>query len=144
MVTDVDEVLTIAGDATIDYAENRTDPVATFTAMDPEETEISWSLDGTDADVFEISGDGGVLTFNESPDFENPTDADTDNTYVVTVKADDGMFVDTHEVVIMVTDVDEVLTIAGDATIDYAENRTDPVATFTAMDPGRNSNLLVA
>ena len=130
-VTDVDEVPTIAGDATIDYAENRTDPVATFTAMDPEGTEISWSLDGDDAGVFDIVG--GVLTFKESPDFEMPVDADTDNTYMVTVKADDGA----HEVAIMVTNVDEVPTIAGDATFDYAENGTGDVATFTAMDHGR-------
>ena len=133
IVTNVDEVLTIAGDVIIDYAEDRTDPVATFIAMDPEETEISWSLAGDDAGVFDIAG--GELTFKESPDFEMPADADTDNTYMVTVKADDGMFVDSHEVVIMVTNVDEVPTIAGEAAIDYAENRTDPVATFTAMDP---------
>ena len=133
IVTNVDEVLTIAGDATFDYAENGTGPVATLTAMDPEETEISWSLDGDDADVFDIAG--GVLTFKESPDFEMPTDVGADNTYMVKVKADDGMFLDSHEVVIRVTNVDEVPTIAGDAAIDYAENRTDPVATFTAMDP---------
>ena len=61
MVTDVDEVPTIAGDATIDYAENGTDDVATFTAMDPEGTAISWSLDGIDADVFDISELGAHL-----------------------------------------------------------------------------------
>jgi serralysin len=129
MVTDVDEVPTIAGDATIDYAENGTGEVETFTAMDLEEATISWSVEGTDADVFDIST-AGVLTFKESPDYEMPADADTDNTYMVTVKANDGAY----EVAIMVTDVDEVPTIAGDATIDYAENGTGEVETFTAMD----------
>ena len=42
--------------------------MATFTAVDPEGAAISWSLRGTDADVFAI--DGGVLTFKESPDYE--------------------------------------------------------------------------
>ena len=81
MVTDVDEVPTIAGDATIDYAENGTGDVATYTAMDPEEATITWSLSGTDAGVFDISG-AGVLTFNESPDYEMPADADADNMYI--------------------------------------------------------------
>ena len=130
MVIDVDEVPTIEGDATIDYAENGTDDVATYTAMDPEGTEFSWALSGIDAGVFDISG-AGVLTFNESPDYEMPADADTDNTYMVTVNAGDA----TYDVTIMVTGVDEVPTIEGDATIDYAENGTGDVATFTAMDP---------
>ena len=129
-VTNVDEVPSIAGDATIEYAENDTGDVATYTAMDPEETAISWSLSGIDAGVFDISA-AGMLTFKESPDYEMPADADTDNTYMVTLNAAGG----TYDVTIMVIDVDEVPTIEGDATIDYAENGTGDVATFTAMDP---------
>ena len=42
-------------DGTIEYAENGTGPVATYTAVDPEMTEIvSWTLAGTDAGVFDI------------------------------------------------------------------------------------------
>ena len=131
-VTDVDEVPTIEGDATFNYAENRTDPVATFTAMDPEGAMITWSLAGTDAGVFDITD--GALTFKAPPDYEMR--ADTDNEYEVTILATDAtMNTGTKTVMVMVTDVDEVPTIAGDATIDYAENRTDDVATFTAMDP---------
>ena len=133
MVTDEDEVPTIAGDDTIDYVENDTGDVATYTAMDPEGAEISWTLDGPDAGDFTIIG--GVLVFGSSPDYEMPADADTDNTYMVTVKAAAGADMGTHEVVIMVTDEDEVPTIAGDDTIDYAENGTGDVATYTAMDP---------
>ena len=139
MVIDVDEVTTISGPSNTDYAENGTDDVATFTAMDPEGTAISWTLAGTDAGVFDISA-GGVLTFKSPPDYEMPADADMDNTYMVTVKAAGG----TYDVTIMVTDVDEVPTIAGDATIDYAENGTGDVATYTAMDPEEASDLMVA
>ena len=106
MVTDVDEVPTIAGDATIDYAENGTGDVATYTAMDPEEATITWSLSGTDAGVFDISG-AGVLTFNESPDYEMPADAD--NMYSVTIQAtDETMNIGTKEVTVTVTDVEEM------------------------------------
>ena len=132
-VTDVDEVPTIEGDATIDYAENGTDDVATYTAMDPEGAMITWSLAGTDAGVFDISN-GGVLTFKSSPDYEMPANAD--NTYMVTVKASAGADMDSLDVTVTVTDVDEELTsISGPSNTDYAENGTDDVATYTAMDP---------
>ena len=134
-VIDVNEALTpISGPSNTDYAENRTDDVATFISMDPEGATISWTLEGTDAGVFDISS-GGVLTFKSSPDYEMPADANTDNIYMVTVEASDGTNMASHEVTVTVTDEDEVPTIAGDATIDYAENGTDDVATFTAMDP---------
>ena len=108
MVTDVDEVPTIAGDATIDYAENGTGDVETYTAMDPEGTAISWSLAGDDAGVFDISG-AGVLTFNESPDYEMPADADTDNMYSVTIQVtDETMNTGMKEVTVTVTDVSEM------------------------------------
>ena len=70
------------------YPENGTDPVATYTAVDPEQTAIvSWSLGGDDADDFKI--DDGVLNFKKSPNFEMATMADTDNMYSVTVQATD-------------------------------------------------------
>ena len=101
-------------DGTIEYAENGTDPVATYTGIDPEGRPIYWSLhpaaaaadlnnDGdtddegeadspsTDADDFMISGDG-VLTFKLPPDFETMMDGtgNDSNTYnVVVVSSDD-------------------------------------------------------
>ena len=133
-VTDVDEAPVITGDAASDYAENGTGPVATYTATDPESATITWTLEGDDAALFDLSS-GGMLTFRNSPDYENPMDANTDNTHRVTLKASDGTNTDTHNVTVMVTDVDEALVITGDAASDYAENGTDPVATYTATDP---------
>ena len=49
MVTDMDEEPEITGDGTTDYAEDRTDAVATYTAADPEGAMIRWSLTGDDA-----------------------------------------------------------------------------------------------
>ena len=54
-----------AGDTEISYAENRTDIVQTFSATDPEDEGISWSLSGTDRGDFTIT-DGGDLSFRGS------------------------------------------------------------------------------
>ena len=54
------------------YAENSDTPVRTFTSEDPEGAGIHWDVTGVDADDFSISG--GVLTFNDPPDFEKPSD----------------------------------------------------------------------
>ena len=42
-----------------------------------------------------------------APDYENAADADTDNTYMVTVMADDGTYMNTRDVTVRVRDVDE-------------------------------------
>ena len=79
----------------IHYAENGTGPVRSFESKDPEDSGIEWNVRGVDAADFEISSTG-VLTFMESPDFENPTDRaraaadlneDEDNNYQITVSA---------------------------------------------------------
>ena len=57
----------------IHYAENGTDAVRDFDSTDPEGDAIEWNVRGVDAADFEISSTG-VLTFMESPDYENPTD----------------------------------------------------------------------
>ncbi len=62
-----------AEDDHIHYAENGTDAVRDFDSTDPEGSVIEWNVRGVDAADFEISS-AGVLTFKESPDFENATD----------------------------------------------------------------------
>ena len=53
------------------YPENMT-AVTTFTAMDPEGADITWSLEDVDRGKFDITG--GVLTFKDAPNFEMPGD----------------------------------------------------------------------
>ena len=99
-------------DGPIPYEENRTDAVATFTAVDPEGESIIWSLAaGTDMEDFDI--ENGVLRFKSSPDFEAPAGTGTNNTYVVTVQASDGGEGTTamEEVTIEVTNVEEPGTV---------------------------------
>jgi hypothetical protein len=73
----------------------------------PGAASADWTLEGADADIFSITD--GVLTFNAMPDYETPADATMNNVYVVRVKADDGTYSDTHDVTVIVTDVDEVV-----------------------------------
>ena len=112
-VTDVDEApeiseggLAITGVARMDYAENETGMVAMYTASGPESANAMWSLEGDDAGAFDI--EGGVLTFVSSPDYEMPMDMGGDNMYMVTVMAYDGTYMDTQDVTVMVTNVDEM------------------------------------
>ena len=133
-VTNADEMPEVTGNSVIDYAENGTRAVSTFTATDPEGGTIYWSLltavpspnvevDGAelaptnfeDNADFSISADG-VLTFDIRPDHENPDDEGPNNVYnIVVVASDDapgaGAAEETQmgymKVVVTVTDVDE-------------------------------------
>ena len=97
---------------TIEYTENSEDAVMTLSADDPEgATPITWSLptDGADpCGAMDPDGAGnltetqaadncdfkinqsGVLEFKSSPNYENPADSGTDNSYNVVVQATDG------------------------------------------------------
>ena len=136
-VTDENETPVVAGNSLINYPENGTDSVATYTADDPENSQITWSLSGDDSGDFSVSN-AGVLTFSSSsspPDYETPTDANRDNIYLVTVLASDGANTPSLDVTITVTDENETSVVAGNSLIDYPENGTGPVATYTAADP---------
>ena len=60
--------------------------VTQFTA----DVSVAWSINGgEDASLFAIAADG-TLRFLTAPDYENPTDAQGDNVYIVEVQAIDG------------------------------------------------------
>ena len=102
-VTDANEPPVISGDTSVYYSEARTDAVATYTADDPENGQITWSLAGDDSGDFAISNTG-ELTFNTQPDRENPADADTNNVYLIAVQASDGPNTVSLDVAVTVTD----------------------------------------
>ena len=108
MVTNVNELGTLAGDDEPTYAEDRTDAVGTYMLSGGTMDEMAeWMVSGDDADAFTIPG--GVLTFNSQPDFEDPMGgADNDsNTYMVTVMASAGGEMKMMAVTITVENVDE-------------------------------------
>jgi hypothetical protein len=69
-------------------------------------TTLTYSLTGTDANDFSISGTGG-LSFSPAADFEAPTDSDGNNTYVVVTWVSDGALTDSQTVTITVTNSNE-------------------------------------
>ena len=120
----------LMGSTVVDYSENATGSVGAYTATDPEGAAVRWSLSGEDSDDLSISADG-VLSFNASPDFEGPTDADTDNEYEVTIHASDGSLTDTIEVTINVVNVDE----PGSVALSLAQPMVGLELTATLTDP---------
>ncbi len=88
-VANVNDAPQITSSATINAAENQT-TVTTVTATDVDGDQLSYSITGgADSALFSITS-GGILSFNSAPDFENPTDANSDGVYQVQVTADDG------------------------------------------------------
>ena len=108
-------------DSSIQYAENGTVPVGTFNAHDQDGDVIEWFLSGPDVDLFTING--GVLSFRNPPNYEDPQSAARGgpqvegNVYRVTIEASGGL----HYVAVRVTDVDE----AGTVTIDRQQPQVD-------------------
>ena len=107
--------------------------VATYMAVGPDADGATLTLEGADAGDFDLTG--GVLSFKNSPDYENPADMDTDNTYEVTVKGSDGTYMAVRHMRVMVTNVDELGRVSGLATAGYPENGTAAVATYTTDGP---------
>ena len=127
-----EQLLAQAQEEAIKYAENGTGPAAVLTAVDPEGESIVWSLaDGDDNAVFDI--ENGELSFKRAPDFENPTDTGTDNTYVVTVQASDGGEDTTasEALTIEVTNVEE----PGTVTLSTLQPQVGVAITATLSDP---------
>ena len=127
--------LTVDGPVSASHAENDMDMVvATYTASGPGSDMATWTREGDDAGDFRLSSSSGMSTmlmFSPSPDFEMPADADGDNVYMVTVKAMEGDNMDTHDVTVTVTDVDELGMLTGDASVSQAENVMDTLGTYT-------------
>ena len=89
---------------------------------------LVYSIAGSAADngKFTIDHDTGLLTFNVSPDFENPDDAGADGTYDVEVSVFDGTTTVTQVITITVVDVLPAVIdgTAGDDIIDAADGTT--------------------
>ena len=74
----------MTGRTSVSYPENSASTVATYTATDPENGQITWSPAGEDGNDFFINSTDnatGELTFRSPPDYEAPADADGNNIY---------------------------------------------------------------
>ena len=137
--------------ATKSVPENST-TVTQFLATDVDaSTTLTVSVEpADDGGKFDIDSSTGMLTFKNAPDFETPTDADMNNTYVATVKVtDDGSpaMSDTHTVTVTVTNVNEAPEITTTATthtdFDVDENTATSavIKTYMAMDVDASTTL---
>ena len=83
--------------------------VATIVGSDADAgTDFTYALNGTDAALFSINTDTGVIEFEASPDFETPLDGGADNIYDLTVTVSDGTgTTDNQSLTVTVTDIDD-------------------------------------
>ena len=125
--------------ATFTPAENQT-TVGTVVASDgdtEDDIEDYTITGGADQGKFSIHATSGALTFDSAPNFEDPDDADTDGSYLVTVQATSGT--GTREktaaadIRVTLQNVIELFTqLTGPSSTDYAENGAVRVATYIA------------
>ncbi|MFM1951361.1 MAG: hypothetical protein RJA33_155 [Actinomycetota bacterium] len=97
---------------------------------------LTYSLTGTDAGDFSISA-SGTLSFSPAPDFEAPTDADTNNTYIVVTWVSDGIYSDSQTVTITVLDLSEASTVALPSISGTATKGVNLTATVTLNVAGK-------
>ncbi|MDG2356629.1 MAG: cadherin domain-containing protein [Paracoccaceae bacterium] len=98
-----------AGSATSAISKNENiTAVTTLTAN----VAVTWSINsGLDGDKFNIDA-GGNLTFKSNPNFEIPTDSDSNNTYQVEIKAvEGGGFFSTQILTVTVQNVNEAAPV---------------------------------
>jgi hypothetical protein len=75
-------------DMNISVQENQTSAF-TVNASDSNGDTLTYSLSGDDSSLLSIST-AGLVTFNTAPDYEDPSDADINNIYKITVSVSDG------------------------------------------------------
>ena len=147
-LTNVNEAPSITSGGSASFAENATGTVYTATGTDPDaNTTLSFALGGVDAAWFNIDAASGVVTFQASPDFEAPTDADANNSYDITVTASDGNLKSTAQAVAFtVTDVVEFKIGQGNgsSTDIKAEPYTGPVPGIEyQVIAGANNDIII-
>jgi Ca2+-binding RTX toxin-like protein len=147
-ITGVNEAPVITSNPTdaISVAENGT-AVTTVLASDQDAGDTrEYSISGADALLFNIDATTGVLTFVGAPNFEAPADAGADGVYNITVTAeDDGLLIDTQNLAITVTNVNEAPTITSDGggatgAVSIAENIA-AVTTVAASDVDASTTI---
>ena len=132
----------------VSFAENGTGQIHDFNPTDPDypdvadEATLTYSLSGEDSSLFAIST-GGVLTFNDAPDYDASTSADGDQTYELSVILSDGTGTadDSQDLEVTITNVDEApdFSLSSPITFNLEEdttwNWTDLASPLTASDP---------
>jgi hypothetical protein len=134
--------------AGISLAENIA-AVTSVTATDADaESHVYYVLNGgADAAKFSINGTTGALSFITPPDFDIPGDADANNSYLVVVRASDGVKTDDQTITVTLTNANDntpvITSNGGGATANLSVlNPQQAVTTVTATDADGPLNTL--
>ncbi|WP_293997473.1 cadherin domain-containing protein [Sphaerotilus sp.] len=141
-VNDAPRIVSGGGAATLalDQAEN-TATVTTVVGTDVDaDVRLHYAVvGGADAARFQIDAATGALSFRQAPDREQPTDANGDNRYDVTVEVSDGVLTAQQALQITVTNVDEApvvrrnVLLLSDGTVTLVLQASDPDTPATAL-----------
>jgi Ca2+-binding RTX toxin-like protein len=101
---------------------------------------------GADAFHFVIDPTTGALAFVTAPDFEAAADAGANNVYDVQVQVSDGVNIDTQEIAVTVTDVNDNAPViasngGGGAAVVSVNENTTAVTSVTAIDADAGTTL---
>ncbi len=98
----------ITNDANTHVDENITSTALTITATNEPDTQtLTYSISGADANLFNVVGSTGVITFKVAPDYEHPADNGADNIYNLTLEVNDGISPTNKTIIITVDNVIE-------------------------------------
>ncbi len=98
----------ITNDANTHVDENITSTALTITATNEPDTQtLTYSISGADANLFNVVGSTGVITFKVAPDYEHPADNGADNIYNLTLEVNDGISPTNKTIIITVNNVIE-------------------------------------
>jgi subtilisin family serine protease len=123
----VNDEPTMDASSSVQVAENQI-AVSTIAVSDVDtEDTLALTLEGTDADSFELS-DQGVLTFKVAPDYE------TKSSYSITLSLTDGTVTVTKDVSVDINDVNEPPIFSSSSTFSAAENQT-AIGSVSVSDP---------
>ena len=144
VVTNVDEAPSFdAASQNLSVQENNASLIYTAQAADPEQAELTYGASGTDASLFSLDSSSGALTFNTPPDYEQPSDSGTNNTYELNLSASDGTNSASQSLSITVVDVNEPPTFASaSVSLGTAENNSSfAYSVEAAEDQDQNQTL---
>ena len=122
----------MSSSATVD--ENTNGATLIDATLNNSTAKLSFSLSGTDSDKFSISNE--YLVFVATPDYENPSDLNTDNSYSLTITATGAGISSSHSISINVTNVNEAPSLITDSSVYFQVNENSTaVKQIVASDP---------
>ena len=141
-VVDINEAPTFTSATAVNVSENTSGVISTATAEDADAGDtLSYSLiGGTDQSSFTLNG--ANLSFTTTPDYENATDSNSDNTYQVQLRVTDADgLLDELDLSISVVDINEAPAFTSATSINVNENTSGVIYTATAEDADAGDTL---